>query len=194
MSTSNGAESVWAERVDVVMTEGLKIYVQWMFQWADSSGGGCIDCTVGSPILLHGFEAFRSANVQFIRARGLNATFALNTYIQGDHPYLSQGGRIENLTMVQRGYINERHDSLMGININEKNANVTVVGGSYSAPDYWPGSDRHGAQGLNSTGRNTTVEDFSVTGTSDFWGNINISDGVVRRCSAAVIKAPRIEN
>ena len=69
----------WAENVENYMTEGLRMYVQWMFQWSDAVGGGCIDCSVTSNILIPGFEAFKSKGVQFIRPRSTNAIFAMNS-------------------------------------------------------------------------------------------------------------------
>ena len=39
---TSGANNVWAENIDGFMTDGLRAYVQWRYQWADSDGGGCI--------------------------------------------------------------------------------------------------------------------------------------------------------
>jgi hypothetical protein len=50
-----------------------------MFQWADSRGGGAIDCSVTSTHMTGGFEAFRSSGVTFIRPVGVNAAFAMNS-------------------------------------------------------------------------------------------------------------------
>jgi hypothetical protein len=61
------------------MTDGLRTCVQWQFQWTDSVGGGCIDCSVTSPNLIAGFEAFKSKDIQFIRSVGANASFAMNS-------------------------------------------------------------------------------------------------------------------
>jgi hypothetical protein len=72
------SDGVWANRINNVMTDGLRTYVQWQFQWTDSSGGGCVDCSVTSPYLIAGFEAFKSRDVQFIRPVGTNATMAMN--------------------------------------------------------------------------------------------------------------------
>ena len=59
-------------------TTCMRQYVQWQIQWADTTGGGCEDCEVRSTYLIPGFEAFKSANVQFIRPKGINAMFAMN--------------------------------------------------------------------------------------------------------------------
>lgn len=77
-----GAEfcnNCFAYRVQARMRDGLRKYVQWMFQWSDSIGGGCIDCSVESPFLLAGFEAFASKSVRFIRPIGVNAVVAMNS-------------------------------------------------------------------------------------------------------------------
>jgi hypothetical protein len=75
---SSFSNNVWAYNTEAVLTEGLRRYVQWLFQWADSNGGGCKRCTVRSPILTAGFEAFKSTGVQFVNCSGTNATMAMN--------------------------------------------------------------------------------------------------------------------
>ena len=107
--------------------------------------------------------------------------------------YLAQGGRIENVQMIQTGYINSDHDTLKGVSINENNPNVTVVGGSYSSPDYTPPTKLWGALGLDSTGLNTVVDGFRVVGAVDGrqfdgYANINLYDGVVRNSVADRIR------
>lgn len=72
------SNNVVAQRITYSMTDGLRIYVQWGYQWADAIGGGCIDCTMTSPTLIAGFEAFKSSGVQFLRPRGTNAVISMN--------------------------------------------------------------------------------------------------------------------
>jgi hypothetical protein len=72
------AENVWGRRVENIQNDPLRHYITWQIQWSDTTGGGCEDCEVRSTYLIPGFEAFRSANVQFIRNKGVNATFAMN--------------------------------------------------------------------------------------------------------------------
>ncbi len=72
------AENVWGRRIENVQNDLMRQYITWQIQWSDTTGGGCEDCTVRSTYLIPGFEAFRSANVQFIRAKGTNAVFAMN--------------------------------------------------------------------------------------------------------------------
>jgi hypothetical protein len=72
------AENVWGRRVENVQNDLMRQYLSWQYQWSDTTGGGCEDCELRSTYLIPGYEAFRSANVQFIRARGTNALFAMN--------------------------------------------------------------------------------------------------------------------
>jgi hypothetical protein len=72
------ADNVWARRVENIQNDPLRQYVQWQFQWADTTGGGCEDCEVRSTYVISGFEAFKATNVQFIRPKGVNAMFAMN--------------------------------------------------------------------------------------------------------------------
>jgi hypothetical protein len=72
------AEHVWGRRIENIQNDLMRQYVTWQFQWSDTTGGGCEDCEIRSTYLIPGFEAFRSADVQFIRAKGTNALFAMN--------------------------------------------------------------------------------------------------------------------
>jgi hypothetical protein len=73
------SDNVWANQIENIMTDGLRVYVQWQFQWTDSVGGGCVDCTITSPTLIAGFEAFKSKDTQFVRPVGTNASIAMNS-------------------------------------------------------------------------------------------------------------------
>lgn len=77
--TTSFCTNTWAYRCKAELTEPLRQYVQWAFQWADSWGGGCVECDVNSPYLITGFEAFKSTGVQFIRCYGRNASCAVNS-------------------------------------------------------------------------------------------------------------------
>jgi len=72
---------VWAYDCEAVLTEGLACYIQWLYQWADGYGGGCVDCTVTSPVITAGFEAFRHQGFELIRPVGRNATISMNTAV-----------------------------------------------------------------------------------------------------------------
>lgn len=72
------AENVWGRRIENIQNDPMRQYITWQIQWSDTTGGGCEDCEVRSTYLIPGFEAFRSTNVQFMRARGTNAVFAMN--------------------------------------------------------------------------------------------------------------------
>jgi hypothetical protein len=72
------SNNVWARRVQNVQNDLMRQYVQWQFQWTDTTGGGCEDCEVVSKYILPGFEAFKATDVRFIRPKGLNALVAMN--------------------------------------------------------------------------------------------------------------------
>jgi hypothetical protein len=72
------ADNVWGRRIENIQNDLLRQYVQWQFQWCDTTGGGCEDCEVRSTYVISGFESFKSTNVQFIRPKGMNAMMALN--------------------------------------------------------------------------------------------------------------------
>lgn len=69
----------WADRVECIVTDGYKRYIQWLFQWADGTGGGARDCSLKAPIITKAFESFRSAGTQILRFKGVNATCSLNS-------------------------------------------------------------------------------------------------------------------
>lgn len=74
----NSSDS-WAYRIEVIKNHPTREYMQWEFNWPDNVGGGCVDCSVWSPYLTRGFEAFKSTGIKFIRPRGTNATMSMNT-------------------------------------------------------------------------------------------------------------------
>lgn len=118
----------------------------------------------------------------------------------GDNAYLAQGGLLENVNMIQQGYVNSDNDIMVGINIGEQNPNVTVSGGSYVAPDYAAPNSGWGAIGINSTGTNTVVDGFRVNGKTrpyHTYANITVADGVVKNSVGDLIyvglpKAPAV--
>lgn len=73
------SNDTWAYHVDAHLTEGLARYIQWQFDWANSTGGGVVDSSVDSPILSNGFEAFQSSGTSFIGIHGTNASMAFNS-------------------------------------------------------------------------------------------------------------------
>jgi hypothetical protein len=85
------ANNVWARRVVNIQNDLLRQYVQWQFQWTDTTGGGCEDCEVRSTYIIPGFEAFKATDVKFIRPKGHNALFAMN----GSGGWLIEGADLE---------------------------------------------------------------------------------------------------
>ncbi|MBI5003808.1 peptidoglycan-binding protein [Candidatus Kaiserbacteria bacterium] len=77
---ANYCNTCWAYRVDSTVKDPFQTYIQWQFEWGDSTGGGCVDCTVTSPQwIIPGFAMAKSTNVQFIRPKGINAVFDANS-------------------------------------------------------------------------------------------------------------------
>lgn len=120
-----------------------------------------------------------------------NPMCSINSNIQPPDPEIGLGGTISNLVMVQQGYINSNNDSLQGIVVNIDNPNITVVGGSYTAPDYSAPSALFGACGVQSQGSNTIVNGICVHGTSNQFSNIDIyggGSGTIENCYADTIR------
>src|SRR5262249_16228693 len=154
--------------------------IQWQFQWANTTGGGCVDCTVNSVAMTSGFESFLATGHQFIRPVSVNASFsendsggwliqdatmtvtaasgALPTGWNKNNPVVdintnqaggntAAGGTIRNMAINVQGYIDSDNDVPAGIVINANNPNVTIQGGSYTAPNYAAPSTLPGPQG-----------------------------------------------
>lgn len=68
----------WAYRVTAIQTVDFKNYMQWLLGWGNSTGGGCVDCSIISDTLTSGYEAFASDGVQFIRCTSVNALWSIN--------------------------------------------------------------------------------------------------------------------
>lgn len=75
---TNFAHNVFAYRITNNETSVLQVYVQWQFQWANSNGGGCVDCVINSVAMRQGFESFVCDGHQFVRCIGNNASFSQN--------------------------------------------------------------------------------------------------------------------
>lgn len=75
---TQSSNHVWAYDCDVY-APGFKAYIQWMFQFADSTGGGARRCKVYGDKMVQGFEAFRSNDVEMSECGGTNCAVALNS-------------------------------------------------------------------------------------------------------------------
>jgi hypothetical protein len=62
-----------------ISSVGLEGYVQWQYQWADTSFGGAWRCSVDCGVIEPCFEPFRSTSIYFKDCVGVNAQAALNT-------------------------------------------------------------------------------------------------------------------
>ncbi len=72
------SNNVWAYRCTNNQNSILQVYVQWQFQWSNTTGGGCVDCKVDSVALVPGFESFKAVDHQMIRPVSVNAEFSQN--------------------------------------------------------------------------------------------------------------------
>lgn len=73
------ATDCYVRSCDTTMTDGLRMYVQWHYQWADSTRGAIEDCTVTSPRLIAGFEVFRCDGTDITGCTGNNASYSSNS-------------------------------------------------------------------------------------------------------------------
>jgi hypothetical protein len=104
---------------------------------------------------------------------------------------VSGGGVITNPIIVQEGYINAANDSLQAIVVNLTNPNITINGGTITAPDYLAPSARFGAVGLLSVGPSTDVTGLTVIGLPrPGSANIRVDNGSITNCTATVIDGP----
>ena len=71
--------NTWAYNIEVILTEGHEIYIQWLFQWANSVGGGIIGGSIRSPRLTGGAEPFASEGTTFQDLDLVNATCSANS-------------------------------------------------------------------------------------------------------------------
>ena len=123
-----------------------------------------------------------------------NPLVAINTNTGSD--LVGLGGTISNLNMTVQGYINANNDVLVEIIISSLIPNITITGGSYTAPNYASPSTLVGPQGIRSQGRNIQVSGFTSCGRlskgPNNWvhANIGLSNGSVINSTATVIAAP----
>lgn len=72
-----GSNGFWSN-CSAILTEGLGAYIQWQFDFADTTYARGWDLTATSPYLQMGFEIFRSTYCEFRRCVGTNMVMALN--------------------------------------------------------------------------------------------------------------------
>jgi hypothetical protein len=113
------ADNVWARRVQNIQKDPMRQYVQWQFQWSDSTGGGCEDCEVRSTYVIPGFSSFKSTRVSFVRPKGRNAIMAMN----GSGGWLIEGADLRFTTgsLHPQGYVTPFHPII------EANTNIGVT-------------------------------------------------------------------
>lgn len=75
---SDFSTSCWSYDCHSTLNDGTQQYIQWQFQFANSTGGGAVDSSVTSPYLTAGFESFESVSTTFSNCSTTNATFSSN--------------------------------------------------------------------------------------------------------------------
>jgi hypothetical protein len=106
---------------------------------------------------------------------------------------VANGGTVDNITLVTTYDGSAENNLCRGIVVNASNPNITITGGSYTAPDYLAPSTFNGPIGIQSTGPSTTVSGFSACGAlkagaaSVSNANIGVAAGSVTGCIADVI-------
>ena len=202
--SASTASNTWAYRCVNYQTEAMLQYIQWQFQWADSSGGGCVDCEIDSEYLIHGFEAFRCNGTTFTRPVVRNAVFSMNG--SGDFVIDGFDCTIEALSQFDTAF--SADEPIVNINTNI-GIEYAGLGGTISSincvqsgaingsgnilkcininadnPDVTvtggsithPNVSLNVGTGVNSTGDNTVVTGLTVIGTNSdaTHGNINV--------------------
>lgn len=129
---SAGTNDVWAHRCDVY-SAGHRCYIQWMFQFADCSGGGAEDCHLYADYLTGGFESFRGNGVRFTRCGGVNCAFALNSagswLIDEPHVVINEGAQKTPPGNHKTTGFFSLHGSIFDINSNISPAAATLSQG-----------------------------------------------------------------
>jgi hypothetical protein len=142
------------------------------------------DWTIEDPVItIEANAQFSSAFASSGPIININSNFGTSN--------VSSGGVITNPIILQQGYINASNDSLQAIVVNLTNPNITITGGTITAPDYAAPSTMFGAVGLLSVGVNTNVSNLTVIGQPRSGSaNIRVDDGSITNCTASVIDGP----
>lgn len=102
VGASNFASNCWAYRCDSVLTTEHRRYTQWQLMWSDCLTGGTRDCTIDSPYLVAGCNAFRSTGVSHINVVSRNGTCASNgssdTLYDSPHITIEDGSQYNELS------------------------------------------------------------------------------------------------
>lgn len=194
--TFGGANSSSANllryKLHIRIDDPFMMYLQWLFQDADSTNTKFHGCTTDSDYITKSFEFFKCNGGEFIDCHARNGLWSLNSstgWLMGEcsqtletntrpafmhqltdmvsiavnaGPTVS-GGLVRNHNMLQTGYVDAQNNVLCGISLGEQNPGVVISGGSYIAPDYYPGAEL-GPSGIISTAPDLIVDGFTVVG------------------------------
>jgi hypothetical protein len=112
---TSSSDYVWAKECQVYVTDPIPRYIQWQLLWADSTGGGTIDCSIDCNYLTGGCEIFRSDKVSHIRPTLRNCSMSCNSAGQWllDEPTIT----FEALTQYSEGAHSESNP-IINVNAN----------------------------------------------------------------------------
>ena len=75
---ASSSTDCWAYDCTTLYTEGLRQYIQWGYQWANTVGGGIVRCDVQCDELVSGIEIFGGDGGVVTDCTTRNASFAFN--------------------------------------------------------------------------------------------------------------------
>jgi hypothetical protein len=112
------ATDIWAYDCECIVTDPLRVYIQWMYLWADATNGGCVDCSVDSAWLTAGWSGAKSSGFQLIRPTGTNAVAEMNS---------CGGWLIEDADLLIEA--NSQFDAAFSASVALININTNLTGG-----------------------------------------------------------------
>ena len=104
---------IWARDCVARYSDPIRQYMQWVYGWNDTQGGGCQRCYFDGQYITPGFEAFKSSNVLFEDCGGRHAMLAMNGSsfkLKNYHVTFDPG------SLVEGGMGANRSQPLMNIN------------------------------------------------------------------------------
>lgn len=167
------SNNVWATECEYIQTVPHQSYIQWIFLWSNSDGGGTIDCSIDSTYMVGGFEMFTCNGTSHIRPRGRN--FGMSANCSGGFLYERPSIAIEAGSQYSENSWS-KNNPLININSNQQVFALTFAqGGRVRNPSiviegYMNGSNDL-PQGIvvNAANRNISISADSIPdGTIDY--------------------------
>ena len=129
------ATNCWGYDVTVNVNTVRQNYTQWQLEWANSTNGGCQNCTITSVNMVPGFESFASTGTQWLSPTGKNAAFSLNNVggwkINNANLLVDTGGTVAPVWTVGQGLVQittNTGSDLVGPGGTISNMTITAIG------------------------------------------------------------------